>query len=384
MKEFINKINIYSYFGKGGVQKFKKEFGIEIYKNILKYTSVLDNTYYSNRKFTARLVFIKKYNNDINNITKNNKLLYFRNNDFEYTVKNSAKKGWDDTLLTLNKINELYDYKKTYYLLENNFNKYIGKSGNRKLIKEDPILFKSIYYHTNFLNNLNKNFNKLIHRIYFIINKINDTVCEKCDKNKTWKYEKNVFTIRCYHCEPKFPEKRWFILKYGDNGILKYDQYFDKVKKNKSNSLEWYINKYGEKGKLLYQKRYQEQNIKINILKNNRFSKISQELFNEIKKELNDHTDLYYNDYNGEYFIKLPLDNELNQTIIFVDFKYKNKIIEYHGEYWHDINNDILRKNLIENLGYEYLSIYSNEYNRNKKNKITIDKCLNFLKNDFK
>jgi very-short-patch-repair endonuclease len=383
MIDLIKKIDIYKYFGKGGVMKFKKDFGIEIFNEINNLTKVLDEGPFSNRKFTARLVFIKKYDINYNSIIINNKLKIFNGFDFIETSKNSAIKQWSNTKKILSEQN-FYDKEETINLLKNNYISYFGKSGNRKLIKDNPKLYNSIYYHTEFLNLENKNNNKLPHRILFLINNISDVKCNNCLKKKTWKILENNLEIYCYKCKPKFPQKSWFIEKYGENGEFQYEKYFNYIKDIKSNSLEWYIEKYGHEGNNLYYNRYQEQNLKMNSLKSKRYSMISQDLFNSIKNRLSDHTNLYYKTFNNEFYIKLPKDNILKQTIIFLDFKYKNKIIEYNGDYWHDDEKDERRKKLLEDMGYEYLSISSSEYNRNKKDEYIIEKCIKFLNNGKK
>jgi very-short-patch-repair endonuclease len=62
-----------------------------------------------------------------------------------------------------------------------------------------------------------------------------------------------------------------------------------------------------------------------------------------------------------------------------IDFKYKNKIIEYNGNYWHNASKDNIRYSILKKMGYDMLIITSDEYNRNKKPKEIIDKCLKFL-----
>lgn len=382
MIDLINNIDIYKYFGKGGVMKFKKEFGLEIYNKIYEITKILNDGPHSNRKFTARLLFIKKYklNNDL--IFVNNKIKTFNGSDFIETSSNSAIKQWEDAKKLLS-VTDYYDKEFTIKLLKNAYIKYFGKSGNRKIIKENPKLYNSIYFHTKFLDSQNKNYNKMTHRILFLINEIFEVKCEYCLNNKTWKILNNELEIYCYKCKPKFPEKSWFIKKYGEYGNDEYEKYFNYIKNKKSNSLEWYINKHGSEGYDLYHDRYQDNNLKMNTLKSRSYSSISQELFNSIKDKLSDHTDLYYKTFNNEYYIKLPKNNILNQTIIFLDFKYKNKIIEYNGDYWHDDEKDKKRKKILEDMGYEYLSISSSEYNRNKKDLFIIENCVKFL-NDGK
>ena len=71
-------------------------------------------------------------------------------------------------------------------------------------------------------------------------------------------------------------------------------------------------------------------------------------------------------------------------TIINVDFKLGNKIIEFDGDYWHskpqqkEIDNR--RDDFLVKKGYIVKRVTEGDY-RSKK-EIIINECLNFLKND--
>lgn len=88
---------------------------------------------------------------------------------------------------------------------------------------------------------------------------------------------------------------------------------------------------------------------------------------------------------------------ELGQTFAY-DFVYKNKVIEFNGDYWHcnpklykydffnkskqmfatDIwNYDKIKIESIENLGYDVLIIWESDYKNNKE--LTIQKCIDFI-----
>ena len=132
--------------------------------------------------------------------------------------------------------------------------------------------------------------------------------------------------------------------------------------------------------KHLFYERYEKQLETLNKLKLNKYSKISQTLFWEIEKRINyADGDLYFYELNNEYFLKI--DNKFNykSNIIFLDFKYQNKIIEYNGNYWHNHENDKIRYEILKKMGYDVLVITSDEYNRNKKTESTINKCIKFL-----
>lgn len=103
-----------------------------------------------------------------------------------------------------------------------------------------------------------------------------------------------------------------------------------------TNSLEYYQNKYGnEEGKLKWQK-----NRKIFIQagfdsSSNCVSNISQELFNNIYKKLNNNDEIYFGSLNKEY--EVICSNKKSFNFYKLDFydKTKNIIIEFNGDYWH-------------------------------------------------
>lgn len=153
-------------------------------------------------------------------------------------------------------------------------------------------------------------------------------------------------------------------------------------------SLSICIEKYGEdEGK----KRWLERQEKWHkSFKKSNFSKISQELFWEISKSLENLDFIYfaelgkdktpdYSGTNNEY--RLKLDKVLLPD--FIDIK-NNKIIEFDGIYWHgnigrgnktrgEEKVEIYTKN-----GYSVLSVCEKEFRTNKK--FVIEQCLNFLK----
>lgn len=195
-------------------------------------------------------------------------------------------------------------------------------------------------------------------------------------------------------------------------------------------TLEYYIDKgysVEESGKMLYNRQVtfskdicvekygKEEGLKIwvdrqerwqkSLLNNGNikcgYSKISQELFNEIIKYyiIEDIPYVYYAIKNKEYYI-----SRKNFGFFSYDFTDSNKmkIIEYNGDKYHanpdifDSNdyphpyykekgptaNDIWKKDklkidLAKNEGFDVLVIWDSEY-RKDKNK-TIEKCLNFL-----
>ena len=199
--------------------------------------------------------------------------------DFKLANINSAKKQWNLCKKELNNIDNYYNKKETINQLKNTYENYFGKSGNRKLLRDNKKLYLSLYYHTKYMDSLNKNLNKFSMRLYILTNNI-ETYCTKHQKLKFWKFQNGEFQISCKFCKPKYPSKEWFKLKYG-SGWKKYIQLRkDKLRKIRTNSLNWYINKYGEnEGKLKYELNVVNKIQTLTKLQKNRYSKISQDLF---------------------------------------------------------------------------------------------------------
>lgn len=98
---------------------------------------------------------------------------------------------------------------------------------------------------------------------------------------------------------------------------------------------------------------------------------------------------------------ELFLPSENNRRGYLYDFNYKNKIIEFNGDYWHcnpktwkskdfhntmkitaqeKWDNDKIKFENAINKGYQVLVIWESEYKENKD--ATIKKCIEFLTND--
>lgn len=163
-------------------------------------------------------------------------------------------------------------------------------------------------------------------------------------------------------------------------------------------TLDKCIEKYGkERGEKIYAER--QQKWLISLYKNNNlkigFSKISQELFNEIDKfYINEKT--FYATKNKEYYIK--------KSNFFKRYDYVNltrkKIIEYNGDIYHANPNlfcendkphpfkkestskqiweeDYTKLKMANENGFDVLVVWDSEYHKDK-NKV-LQKCLNFL-----
>jgi len=124
------------------------------------------------------------------------------------------------------------------------------------------------------------------------------------------------------------------------------------------------------------------------------YSKISQtfcwNLYDSLNLSINDTQFYELNNEQSFYF---------GNKLIKVDFKYKQKIIEFNGDYWHANPNlysesdmikeytaseiwhrDSNRIDLLEKAGYDVLVVWESEYNANGSD--IINKCKKFLENE--
>lgn len=222
---------------------------------------------------------------------------------------------------------------------------------------------------------------------------------KKCE-NQSYRFSKNYYLEkygkdeglkewikykeRQDHCSPKA-----FIKKYGEtDGIYRYNLYSEKQKSGFRTRIEDFILKYGkdEGGKRWESWKFNSVNNKEN---SSGYSKISQKMFWEIYERLelvgfkNLDKEIKFYELGGEQIFKI---NSEGFTIIFVDFKIKNCIIEFQGDYWHRTENSKLkderRKLYLESKGYNVLFVYEKEYTKNKIE--TLEKCITFIKENYK
>jgi hypothetical protein len=125
------------------------------------------------------------------------------------------------------------------------------------------------------------------------------------------------------------------------------------------------------------------------------WSKTEETFIKELVKVLSLDDDEYYSAINGKQFYRNF--KEVGKTLAY-DFVYKKKIIEFNGDYWHcnpkiyeaEYFNKSLQctakekwefdkcKNvLIENYGYDVLTIWEMDWNMNPED--TLKKCIKFL-----
>jgi hypothetical protein len=166
-----------------------------------------------------------------------------------------------------------------------------------------------------------------------------------------------------------------FIYRYGDDdGIRRYELFVDHMKH--CQSKEYYIQKWGNDVGLT---KYEEViSKKINNF-TEKYSKISQKLFWSIYEKMDEKSNCYFYELNDEFTFYVW--NE-HFTIINVDFKIGNKIIEFDGDYWHSTEKqkeiDKLRDTYLIGKGYDVLRIKEGDFKKNSGK--VIEKCLTFIK----
>ncbi len=167
-------------------------------------------------------------------------------------------------------------------------------------------------------------------------------------------------------------------------------------------TLEKCIEKYGEVDGLIRWEERQEKwhkGLKENGNLKCGYSKISQDVFNEIVRLNGDNENIYYATKNSEYYL-----NQNKKGFYAYDFTdtNKKKIIEFNGDLYHanpsiykadeyshpfyierklkssDIwDKDKRKLNAAKESGFDVLIIWESEYKKDKNN--TIQKCLDFL-----
>jgi hypothetical protein len=387
MIELINDIRNTGYIENPKIGSYFHNKHPQLFNQIIKVTKDIENTYVINTTLRARVIFLINYNNDINNLKNGDKWMSFdrKKDDFIKKSTNSAKKGWNNKKNIL-KVTKVLSIEETISELRklNNCDIY-GKSKNRILMKKNQSLFKSIYLYSDSLKNLNKLSKKFPARILFIRDyegNIENLKCPICSKEYClYSEEKKMFNNTCKKCYlevvPKYPQKNWFKLIYGNEWEIKYKQDRKKISDIKVNSEKWFIEKYGsdvwKEKRIEYIKSQTE---RISKLKENGVSKISQDLFWDLYQHIPNKDECYFSDLNKEVLLR---DNDV---IYFPYFVYKNKIIEYDGKYWHNEEKDKIRNEFYIKLGYDIYTVNSDEYHRGNKSKEIINKCLNFLLNE--
>ena len=157
-------------------------------------------------------------------------------------------------------------------------------------------------------------------------------------------------------------------------------------KRNHTLSLRGFIERFGDfEGKFKYYTHIDKM-IK-NCRSTSACSKISQEMFHLIYMELNEEQklDCKYSTLNEEQSFFVNESCGIKSKIIYVDFKCKNVIIEFDGEYWHSfpsvIHNDNCRNTYLTLNGYKILRITESDFKKDKKT--TVMRCKDFINKNY-
>ncbi len=205
------------------------------------------------------------------------------------------------------------------------------------------------------------------------------------------KYEAYKSKISDTMKEHNYFPKNHLIKKYGKKkGIIEFKKCSkisgQKRKGKCCNTLSNFIRLYGDdEGPRHFQKMWKKRA----IANKNTFSKISQDLFWLICKSLSEEemNEVNFSEHNGEFIYHLTeddknlIENKMHE-IFMLDFKFKNKIIEFNGTYWHAITQkeDIVRYEILKRNNFQILVIEEKDFNHKNKSEEIVQKCIDFLK----
>ena len=158
MEELKEKILSTGYLENVSIGTYFRMKYRELYYKIMSVTDGLNTTYRINTVFRARVIFIIKYDCNIDLLKYNTKWLGFDrlSDDFIARSCEPTQKSWDTVKLILSQDVDLYDKNTTISTLKKNdyYKLLFGKAKNRTLIKSDVKLYMSIIKHTNELYNI--------------------------------------------------------------------------------------------------------------------------------------------------------------------------------------------------------------------------------------
>lgn len=244
---------------------------------------------------------------------------------------------------------------------------------NRKVFKDKRLYF-SIVEHSNTYTLYG---DKIAEKAYVIFNN-EDCKCICGDIRKF-----NTFGRGYSKCMNKECSERRFYGAQKWKDELDEDQFKKKYAKSyhkggSNHSKEWFIHKFGEtEGIIRYEKYRQKMTdmrvremMKTGVLQSSKsadcFFKKLIELGYEGACDINGGEKCFF--VNGK--VK-------DRNMIFVDFIYGNKIIEYDGEYWHDEEVDKQRDKFLNDRGFQVLRISHLKAKKNIDHQI--EKCVRFL-----
>lgn len=267
--------------------------------------------------------------------------------------KKNADIFYSKLVTRLNDI-EPYDLHTTIELLTPIYKNYFGKSGNRKLIRDNIKLYKSVKYHANDIVDKGREQINFVSEMIFICDYNADITKMKChvdgcNKIRCYNEKNKIFLNNCDYHKVPYMSKEYFKSRYG----LEWEEMFQNAMINKSSKA----------------------------------SKISQEMLWLIYELLNKPDNCYFYELNQEYRIfTTKLDRELmgdnKKYCFYLDFLDKNqmKIIEFDGIYWHknSLEYDKIRDGILSSKGYIIHRVDEMDYMTNKEQ--TIQKCIDFLR----
>jgi hypothetical protein len=242
---------------------------------------------------------------------------------------------------------------------------------NRKIFKNKE-LYASILFYTSKIKFYS---DKIAEKVYFIIHN-RPTRCTACSNS----FNFISFNIGYSGCNTKGcvnVKPKGYVAIKKRLGSSEYEKMLSQ--KIKTFTADWFKQKYGDDWEK-YHKEYKEKmkNVAISNLQN--FKAKSSKAANAFFTELNElgFNGRYAQSDNGEMHI-LVKNNEIDKNIIFLDYVFNNKIIEYDGSYFHDAQSDIKRDIYLNNLGYSVLRVSHKLCMYKETRKSELNKCINFL-----
>jgi len=241
---------------------------------------------------------------------------------------------------------------------------------------------------------------------YWIAKGYNEEEAEKIVSEKMQKM-RNAYK----KCIEENPEKytssyNTRIEYYLNKGMTQEEAEIALKERQTTNSLEKYIKKYGDEvGRKLYEERQIKWSAKVEAkYQAGEFSKqpkkFNSSCFSKVEKSFIEELEKSFNDFENAKTYKNGQKIFRDETgkVYFCDVCYKNKIIEFNGDYWHcnpkiyeanyfhkiknmnakDIwEHDDKKIKFLKSKGYEILVIWENDFATNKET--TINKAIQFL-----
>lgn len=302
-----------------------------------------------------------------------------------YSISNSIRvqaEGYSETLkksITASRVGEKDIPDNTELLSYNDTIDRIRALGkwtqgtNRKIYLDKPLL-KSIYFYSkDFIVSTNK-ISELIYGLLYG----NNSVCPKCNSLLHFAAMTTGYTPGCSNMSCSNAKSKGAIAIKEKLGDIEYAKYL--LNKIKTFSEEWFQQKYGDE----YKQRHIEykekmKKVALNNLMNfgSRTSKAANTFFDKLYAE---GIHGKYSNNGGEKVIHLNDFSVLNRHIIFLDFVYKNIIIEYDGDYFHDEDIDNKRDAYLREKNYVIYRIKHSECKSISQKKKQLYDCIQFIK----